>query len=409
MEQSVLQVATEQSKYGQARARRIPSLSMYSTAGMQLGRSIDPTTNTYTTRQVAYQTYALQSSVLLFNWHGLNNTIRASMYNYNAARYTAKDMQRNLWIETAATYLALLHAKSMQRISQEAILITSRQIGVTDTLVKYGKAIRTSSIRLRTQLTGDSVMYLKSGHSLTQIKAEMCQLMGMPVDTVFDIRDSLTGGERYFAFLRQANPAEITEHALRNDPGQIADKLQEQSLAYTVRSARAGMFPSLSMGASVGSNYSNHFRSFTGDVVKYPEQLFNTNLSRNIYVSLSIPVFNQRSLATSAHNAKISLRSIGLQRKANTEELAKHIHLAYQDAWASYREYLQYNGSVADFEEAFELTRVLFEHGKASVVEFLAALNELNISRINRSNYFHDAVMKIMMLQLYARDTFEFY
>src|SRR5699024_12655248 len=59
-----------------ARQRRIPSLSFSSSFNMSLGRTIDPTTNEFTTERYSNQSGGLSSGVQLFNGGAIHKQIR---------------------------------------------------------------------------------------------------------------------------------------------------------------------------------------------------------------------------------------------------------------------------------------------------------------------------------------------
>src|SRR6476661_1490802 len=52
----------------QAKLNKYPSLNFNSGLGMQFGRSIDPTTNQFTTTQLLYQSGQLSGGVDVYNW-----------------------------------------------------------------------------------------------------------------------------------------------------------------------------------------------------------------------------------------------------------------------------------------------------------------------------------------------------
>ena len=59
---------------------KYPSASFNTNLGPQFGRSIDPTTNTYTNTELFAQNYGLQGGVQLYNWGRIKNGIAASVW-----------------------------------------------------------------------------------------------------------------------------------------------------------------------------------------------------------------------------------------------------------------------------------------------------------------------------------------
>src|ERR1700712_1824397 len=59
--------------------------SANSNLGLQFGRSIDPTTNQFTTTQLLFQQYNFQANITIFNWNNLKNNILAARYGAQAS------------------------------------------------------------------------------------------------------------------------------------------------------------------------------------------------------------------------------------------------------------------------------------------------------------------------------------
>ncbi|WP_228557501.1 TolC family protein, partial [Myxococcus sp. AB025B] len=55
-----------------------PTASAATSGNLQFGRSIDPTTNQFTTTELLSQSYSLQGGMLLFNWGRLKNSIASA-------------------------------------------------------------------------------------------------------------------------------------------------------------------------------------------------------------------------------------------------------------------------------------------------------------------------------------------
>ena len=406
LDQSLLQENTEKLQYDLQKAKKIPSLSLFSNGGIQLGRSIDPTTNTFTNREVLYQTYGMQSNLTLYNWSGIKNLIKASEYRYEASTYKTKETELNTELNIITSYISMLNSKRQLQISKEIISLTSNQIKIVDSLIFYGKATKVSQINLKAQLSKDSITFLQNMQSFNQSRTELMHLLNLPLNNSFDIKDSIINeGNTSFLYLLSTSPESIAKKVSTSHPSQLASLMETKSLALKVQAAKSAKMPTISMNTSIGSNYSNNFTQLNGKSIGYFDQILNTNLSRNFMLSITIPVFSQKNLSTNIELAKINLKNQQIEQLIKTKNLEKLIYIAFDDAKKSYDEYKQNCTSLVYTEEAFRLNKMLFENGKIAVGEFLNSLNELSVSKLNNSYIFYNAQLKVMLLKVYDNET----
>ena len=69
----------------QAKLNQYPSLNMNSGTGVRFGRSIDPTTNQFSTNQFLYQNFGLNAGIQLYNGGAIKNNIKAAAFSAQAA------------------------------------------------------------------------------------------------------------------------------------------------------------------------------------------------------------------------------------------------------------------------------------------------------------------------------------
>jgi outer membrane protein len=68
----------------QSKLQQIPSLNYAFQHGVNFGRSLDRTTNTYNDLSGTFQQMNVTSQATIFNWNSQKNTIKSNDYNYKA-------------------------------------------------------------------------------------------------------------------------------------------------------------------------------------------------------------------------------------------------------------------------------------------------------------------------------------
>src|SRR5215203_4532365 len=95
----------------QSRASQIPSLNLGTNIGLNTGRSIDRTTNQFTTESIFYNSFSLQTNVDLFNWFSKRNTIAGNKLEAEASLARVDQLKNDISLNVAAAYLQALLSK----------------------------------------------------------------------------------------------------------------------------------------------------------------------------------------------------------------------------------------------------------------------------------------------------------
>src|SRR5688500_15897590 len=85
VKQQDVQARLERLTYNQSKLSQYPSLNFGNSLGLNTGRSIDRTTNQFTTQSIFFTGFSLQTNVDVFNFWSKRNTIAANRYASAAA------------------------------------------------------------------------------------------------------------------------------------------------------------------------------------------------------------------------------------------------------------------------------------------------------------------------------------
>jgi outer membrane protein len=171
----------------QSQLSRIPSLGYNLNHGFSFGRSLDRTTNVYTDRSQMFQTMALQSSVNIFNWNSLNNTIASNNYTYEADKAAVDKAKYDIGLLVARQYLISLLSLETFEVNQVQLNTSLAQYQNTRKLVDAGSLPELSAAELEAQVARDSATLIQSQAQFEIEKLTLKGLLNLPADTPFDI------------------------------------------------------------------------------------------------------------------------------------------------------------------------------------------------------------------------------
>ncbi|MCB0524793.1 MAG: TolC family protein, partial [Saprospiraceae bacterium] len=108
VKQALANVRTAALSEKQAKAARLPNVSANVSLGEQFGRTIDPTTNAFSTQATDYNSFGVSAGITLFNGGLINHSIKQAGWDLKAALADAERTSNDLGLLIASAYLNIL-------------------------------------------------------------------------------------------------------------------------------------------------------------------------------------------------------------------------------------------------------------------------------------------------------------
>jgi outer membrane protein len=416
--------------YEQSNYSKYPSLNFSTSAGVNSGRSIDRTTNLYTTQNIFFNSYGLQANVDLFNFGSKRNTIAANRFAYEASVASIDKVKDDISLNVAGTYLQVLLNKEQLRIDSIKVQQTNAQLVNTRKLVQAGSVPELNALQLEAQLAQDSANLITAQGSIIKSLLLLKALLQLDAGTSFDV---VTPPVELIPVepISLLQPEDVYRLALQNLPQQRANNLLLMSAQKNADAAKGFMYPNLSMGANVQTNYSNSknqplitariprldsvgyvkntnvgvFKSDTVAVYNFISDpyfnQFKNNLGRGIGLTLSIPIFNGLSARTNWQRAKLNIRTYELQQQQDNLTLKQDIYNAYTDAVTSLETFSASNKTVSTAEKAYDFAQKRWTAGLLNTLDLITTQNNVYTARQQRLLAQYNYVFKMKVLEFY--------
>ncbi|MEO6893782.1 MAG: TolC family protein, partial [Ginsengibacter sp.] len=332
----VLQADLQMQKAGvdlkQSKQYMLPDLNATINYGKNFGRSIDPFTNAYIDQKVGFANSGASSNLLLFNGFYLQNQVKANKLGYDASKMELQQAKDNLTINIILAYLQVLSADEILKQSQDQVLVTQKQVERLGILNQSGAILPADFYDMKGQLATDQVAIADNKNSLETAKLNLVQLLNIPYDKKLELEKIPAEN---FNLEYAGTPDEIYQTALQQFAQVQATKLRTQSAEKNIRSIKGELFPQLSLGGSINTNYSSvasrdYFLNTTENpssnyvnvngsqypvIVKQDNYAskkinFGDQLSNNLFSAvnfgLSIPLFNAGRIRNQVKVAKLN-------------------------------------------------------------------------------------------------------
>lgn len=398
------QLASESDKITalQNKLNALPNLNGSVSHNYNWGRNIDPTSNSYTDEQTQSNSFALTSSIDLFNGFQKINTIRQSESNYKASRYDLEKMKNDIALRIAQAYMQILFNKEQVDNQQNQVNISQLQIERTKKLFDAGTVARGSLLDIQAQAALEEANLIAAQNQLELSFLDLVQLLDLKSSADFDIAKPDLKVENEITLIPSS---QIYAYSSTVMPEIKSAEFRLESSYRGLAIARSFRYPSLSLSGYYGSNYADNFmkiKSFTVtdnvptnytvagtnqaivqklttyefEKMSFKDQL-DRNLSKSLRFSLNIPIFNGYQVNANVKKAKLNALNAEYNLQLTKNQLQKNIEQAYADAQAAFKNYKASQKTVASFQEAFDYTQRKFDVGMINSIDYNDAKNKL--------------------------------
>ncbi|MGZ5135182.1 MAG: TolC family protein [Flavitalea sp.] len=415
----------------QSRFGRLPSANVGTSLGLNTGRSIDRTTNLFTTQSIFFTGISFQTGVDLFNFFSKQNTIAGNRYEAEASRAAVDKIKNDISLNVAAAYLQALLTMEQVRVVEIQVKQTSAQLANTRKLVDAGSIPELNAAELEAQLARDSSSLITAQAGVTEAVLMLKALLNVDPGAPFEIEAPAVENIPVEP-ISELQPEQVYQLALRNQPLQKVNALRLLSAQKYVDAARGAMYPSVSLSANIQTNYSSlksnpeligsSISGFNpigvvktnGDTVVAPNIIpnyrfyaspfrtqMNDNLSNGIGINITVPLFNGLLAKTSYKRAKLNVISYELQRDRDNLVLKQDIYSAYSDAITAFQKFNASKKSVETALKANDFAQKRYDIGLLNTIDLITNQNNLFRARIDVISAQFDYVFKLKVLEFY--------
>ena len=125
------------------------------------------------------------------------------------------------------------------------------------------------------------------------------------------------------------------------------------------------------------------------------------NWSENIGLTLSVPIFSNRSNKTAVNLAKLNIENAELNYENVQKDLLKSIETVYQDAVSAQDRFRSAQKNLKAVELSFNLIQEQFFLGMKNTLEMLTEKNNLMSARLEVSQAKYMAILNMQLLNFY--------
>jgi len=382
-----------------ASSNRLPTINGTTGMGMRFGRSIDPTTNGFSSTQFLYNNFGLNGGIQLYNAGKLKNNAAATNLSWYASEADKLTIANDISLNVATYYLQILSAIEQSEIAKIQIQQTKEQLAATSKRVEVGLLPELNLLELETQLANDSSNYINAISSVQQSKLNMMALLNLDAAKPFEILAQPVDQIKLQTFA-DLQPDYVFNVATQNMPNIKAATLRVQAAEKNSLAAKAGFYPSLSFGYNLTSNFSNQSKDWANVWNGWNTQV-NNNFGQNVGFQMSIPLFNGNQSKINYRQSKLNLSNVKLQADNTQLKLKQDIYSAYTNAIVAFNKLNAAQKALTSSEKTYQFATKRYELGLLGTIELLSNQNNYLKAKVNFKTAQYEYVFRIKLLEFY--------
>jgi outer membrane protein len=388
-----------QLQFQQSKNNALPNLNANINQSASFGRSINPFTNGYDSRNINYNNLGLNAGMLLFNGGQIRNTVLQNDYNLKASQEDLASIKENISLQIVLSYLAILNSEDQLSIAKSQTEITKLQISRTEKLVNAGSLAPSNLLDLKAQLASEESNVVNFQSTLDLNKLTLIQLLNDSSITAIELQRIQVPAPSSNGY--DTGIEELYSKALAIQPLVKAADLRVQSALKGIAVAKAGTLPTLSFSASMSANQSN---ALTMD---YFDQLNNTQ-NKVLSLGLNIPIFSRFAVKTRVAQAGLQRENASIEAAKARQNLRQNIEQAFVNLNNSAKKYEAGLSQVSAIEESFRAAESRFGAGTIDFVSYNLQKTNLDKARLSLIQSKYDFVFRTKILDFYQGKSLTF-
>ena len=364
-----------------AKYNLLPAVSYNLGHYFSFGKNIDPVTNTFVNDNFSGGYTALGLQLKLFSGFSRLNTIKQTAYATESSIADKKKMELELLANVTLTYARLLLNKEKLQTERRNMQTTAKQLEVINEKIKVGRLTRYEAYAFNARLNTETANLISIQNDSSSAAQDLKNLLNINYKQQVDIAgiDTFMLSKVYAGTIYSPD---LIDTILLNHPAIIKAHSDEQVAQMGLKIAQGNLYPSVSIGGNIATNYNVDQTNSSGQKIPLTTQL-NDNIGKNVNVSLHIPIFSQMQNANLIKKEKVNISNAKLNTKevenlivTNTLQLINDFNAARQKYSATLMAKEQSSLSYTMYEEKYKL-------GQINSIELLAARDLYNSSISN--------------------------
>ncbi len=340
--------------------------------------------------------YGVNANWTVWNGNRNVNTVKLNKLAEQKAAIDSATTANNIQEKIAQLYVQILYSNEAIKVNKESLKSSIQNEERGKEMLKVGKMSKADLAQLTAQRAQDEYNVINAESTTRNFKRQLKQLLQITDEEEFEVTPSMPTNEMAMQPIPALNNVYTLALASRPEIKAYQNSIEQSNLQ--IKLAKAQNLPTIGVNASVGTNTTSMNNN------KWGEQL-KTNFNAGAGVSISIPLFDQRSKKTALNKANIQKESALLDLKNEKTNLWATIEDYWLQATTNQNKYRSAQESTKSAKESYELLSEQFKLGLKNIVELRNGKDKLLQAEQSELESKYMTILNINMLNFYQNGT----
>ncbi len=393
------------------------------------GRTINPTTNTYTNSNSHYLQGTLNGQLVLFGGFQKLNLIKENKYLLLSDNSRFEKSKNDVILNVLTFYLQILSYQDLIVSTRQKSEVSKQQLDYDQKKLAVGNITEGDLLQDQAQYAQDIQNMTIYQNNLDISRTSLLQYMNLDLSQPLEVvrPDTLIVEGLHTTY----DAIDVYKKASAVLPNVKAEEYAADAYKKALEVARGALYPSLTLGTSLGTVYSPQYKNYTQSAVPsgqlsptpfitsisrepvlaetflsssrtqaFHDQIKN-NLSKYYGLNLNIPIFNGWQTRMQVRRAKIQYRQQLLVAEIARTTLNKTIVQAVIDLRASDKKYQADHSSTQALKRSFYYSQQRYNNGMLNSLDFNLAKSKFTVAEATEIQDKYDLIFKAKVIDFY--------
>ncbi len=349
-------------------------------------------TNTTTTSYNG--TYSVSANWTVWNGNRNRNTILQNENMEQQAEQDSITYARNIEEQIAQLYIQILYTKETIEVNKATLEAAKENEERALQMVDVGSMSKADCSQLTAQRAQDEYNVVQAESNARNYKRQLKALLQLTDDEDFDVVSPQATDD--MALQPIPSQQSVYEAAIENRPEMRKAQLAVESAEIQQKLAKAQRMPTVSLQAAVGTNTSSLSNNGWGEQMK-------SNFNAGAGVTISVPIFDQRSAKSAVNKANIMRQEALLDIRDKQTSLYSTIENYWIQATNNQSQYKAAKVSTKAAQDSYDLLSEQFAVGLKNTVELQEGKTRLLSAQQSELQSKYMTILNIKMLEFYKK------
>lgn len=386
-------VALTETQIRSEKADYLPSVNANMSGNRNIGRSFNQNTGEITTDANNSFGGSISASVPIFSGFENLHSLRGTRYEKQSNEESMQRVREDIIFNTASNYLQFILDQKFLEIERENLAASQQTLEQVRAQVEVGARPTVDLYNQEATVASNELSVVNAENALETSRLQLIQ--SMQIDPLKEYEFATPGIDEQTVTAPEYNLKNLVSTALENRSDLQSEEFNIQALKQQLEATRGSLYPSVSLNASLRSNYSELLP------LGFQDQFFDSNINRSFGISISIPIFGNLNRSTNVQVQQINYKNAQLNLRETELQIVQEVNQAYNDYQSYVKELESAEKALKAAERTYVTQKQRYEVGSGTLIELSDANAQYVEAQASRAQALFRVIFQQKLLDYY--------